>query len=150
PTEAGTQQGSSISPILANMTLDGLQAALEAKFGGKRTAQAKRYKINLIRYADDFIITGISKEILENEVKPLVIQFLKERGLTLSEEKTRVTHVQQGFDFLGWNVCKYKDKLLIKPSKANRQAFIDKIRAIVKEHRASRQAHLIMKLNPVI
>jgi RNA-directed DNA polymerase len=58
-------------------------------------------QINLVRYADDFIITGRTKERLENEVKPLVIEFLKERGLTLSEEKTGITHIEDGFDFLG-------------------------------------------------
>ncbi len=58
-------------------------------------------KINFVRYADDFIVTGVSKELLENEVKPVIIEFLKERGLKLSEEKTLITHITDGFDFLG-------------------------------------------------
>jgi RNA-directed DNA polymerase len=75
-------------------------------------------RINLIRYADDFIITGRTKELLEGEVKPLVEQFLQPRGLELSPKKTVITHVEQGFDFLGQNVRKYPNgKLLIKPSK---------------------------------
>ena len=71
----------------------------------------------MVRYADDFIITSRTKERLENEVKPLVENFLKERGLTLSVEKTKITHIEEGFDFLGWNFRKYDGKLLIKPSK---------------------------------
>ena len=63
-------------------------------------------KVHLVRYADDFIITGRSKEALE-EIKPLVVDFLKERGLTLSEEKTKITHIDDGFDFLGYNIRKY-------------------------------------------
>jgi hypothetical protein len=76
--------------------------------------------VNLIRYADDFIITGRTKELLEGEIKPLVEQFLHERGLELSPAKTVITHVEKGFDFLGQNVRKYPNgKLLIKPSKKN-------------------------------
>ena len=78
--------------------------------------EARKHQVNFVRYADDFIITGKSKELLENEVKPLVENFLKERGLTLSAEKTKATHIEEGFDFLGWNFRKYDGKLLIKPS----------------------------------
>ncbi len=67
PTRAGTPQGGIISPTLANLTLDGLERRLKEKFSGKRTPTRR---VNLIRYADDFIITGTTKEVLENEVKP--------------------------------------------------------------------------------
>lgn len=80
PTDAGTPQGGIISPTLANMTLDKLQAKLEAKFGRKNSRKASENQVNLVRYADDFIITGKSKDVLANEVKPLVEEFLKERG----------------------------------------------------------------------
>ena len=83
----------------------------------------------MIRYADDFVITGISKEVLETEVRPWIEAFLAQRGLRLSPEKTKVTLIDQGFDFLGWNFRKYKGKLLIKPSKKNAQAFYRKVRA---------------------
>ena len=63
--------------------------------------------MHLIRYADDFIMTGSSKELLEQEVKPLVEQFMRERGLELSQEKTIITHIEDGFDFLGQHVRKY-------------------------------------------
>ena len=101
PTEAGTPQGGVVSPVLANMALDGLATLLECHFPRKLIEGVRVYpKVNLVRYADDFIITGRSKEQLENEVWPLVEQFLHDRGLRLSPEKTRITHVSQGFDFL--------------------------------------------------
>ena len=118
-TTAGTPQGGIISPTLANLTLDGLEATLYSRFGRKQSMESNKHQVNFVRYADDFIITGKSKELLENEVKPWVERFLKERGLTLSDEKTKVTHIEEGFDFLGWNFRKYDGKMLIKPSKMN-------------------------------
>ena len=124
PTEAGTPQGGIISPTLANMTLDGLETWLTRHFPREKWTDGKRWcpKVNLVRYADDFIITGDSKELLENEVRPLVEQFLKDRGLTLSADKTRITHINKGFDFLGQNLRKYDGKPLVKPSKKNTHA----------------------------
>jgi RNA-directed DNA polymerase len=109
PTEAGTPQGGIVSPTLANMTLDGLEKLLLKHFPRKKWKDGKKLtpKVNLVRYADDFIITGDSKELLENEVRPLVERFLKERGLALSTDKTRITHIDEGFDFLGQNLRKY-------------------------------------------
>jgi RNA-directed DNA polymerase len=147
PTVAGTPQGGIISPVAANMTLDGLESMLSGSFP---SAKNKGLKMNMVRYADDFIITGHSKEWLENEVKPRVVQFLAERGLVLSPEKTKVTHISEGFDFLGWNIRKYNGKLLIKPSKANVKAHLDKIREIVKANKAISQAKLIVWLNPIV
>jgi len=82
----------------------------------------------------DFIITGRSKELLENEVKPLVETFLAERGLQLSPTKTAITHISEGFDFLGQNVRKYDGKLLIKPSAKNVKAFLNKVRETIREN----------------
>jgi RNA-directed DNA polymerase len=104
----------------------------------------------MVRYADDFIITGKTKELLENEVKPLVEIFLAERGLTLSAEKTRITPIAEGFNFLGWNIRKYDGKLLIKPSKKNIKAFLEDIRATVKANKQAKQENLIRLLNPKI
>jgi RNA-directed DNA polymerase len=150
PTTAGTPQGGILSPTLANVTLDGLEAALRSKFRRTKSMDSKQHQVNLVRYADDFIITGKSKELLENEVKPWVENFLKERGLTLSVEKTKVTHIEEGFDFLGWNFRKYDGKLLIKPSKKNVKAFLGKIRETVKGNKAAKQENLIGLLNPMI
>ncbi len=86
PTELGTPQGGICSPVLANMTLDGLEKELRQRFPKPKTGY--NAKVNLIRFADDFIITGISKQVLEEEVKPLVEQFLQKRGLSLSPQKT--------------------------------------------------------------
>ena len=105
PTEEGTPQGGIISPTLANMTLDGLQGLLAKRFKAINTR--KMYynpKVYLVRYADDFIITCENRETLEYEIKPMVKEFLAVRGLTLSEEKTKITHIDDGFDFLGFNI----------------------------------------------
>ena len=152
PTEAGTPQGGIISPAIANWTLDGLQRQLAIACGQPRWIGGKQVssKINFVRYADDFIVTGPSKEVLENEVRPVIERFLRERGLLLSPEKTQITHISEGFDFLGQNVRKYKGKLLIKPSKKNVQAFLTKIRSIISENRTAKQQNLIGLLNPVI
>jgi RNA-directed DNA polymerase len=156
PTEAGTPQGGIISPTLANLTLDGLEIRLRNRFqavtrtGKYSKDSAAKHQVNMVRYADDFIITSKSRELLENEVKPLVENFLKERGLTLSEEKTKVTHIGEGFDFLGWNFRKYDGKLLIKPSKKNVKAFLKNIRETVKGNKTAKQENLIGLLNPKI
>lgn len=147
PTDAGTPQGGIISPVLANMTLDGLEAMLRGKFP---KAKRPRLKMNMVRYADDFIITGHSKAWLEREVKPAVVEFLTQRGLVLSPEKTKITHINEGFDFLGWNIRKYNGKLLTKPSKANIKAHLDKIREVIKGNKTAKQANLIRLLNPVL
>ena len=99
PTAKGTPQGGIISPTIMNMVLDGLEPILRKKFpkwSGK--------KVNYIRYADDFIVTAASKEVLEHEVIPLVKNFLKPRGLKLSEEKSTIKHIDEGFDFLSQNI----------------------------------------------
>ncbi|CAG5001543.1 hypothetical protein DYBT9275_02687 [Dyadobacter sp. CECT 9275] len=152
PTEEGTPQGGIISPTLANLTLDGLQVLLAEKFR-KRQANLELIvpKINLVRYADDFIITGTSRKQLENEVLPLIKDFLSERGLELSMEKTKITHITEGFDFLGFNIRKYDNgKLLIKPSKDSLKRFSEKVAAIIDANKTSRQDVLIRQLNPVI
>ncbi len=147
PTDAGTPQGGIISPVAANMTLDGLEAMLAEKFPrAKRTG----LKINMVRYADDFIITGNSKQWLQQEVKPAVAEFLAGRGLLLSPEKTKITHIAEGFDFLGWNIRKYNGKFLMKPSKTNVKAHLDQIREIIKANKTAKQANLIGLLNPVL
>jgi RNA-directed DNA polymerase len=148
PTEMGTPQGGLISPVLANLTLDGLQQELHTHFPKPKIGQSPL--VNLVRYADDFIITGRSKEQLEHEVLPLVEAFLHARGLELSKEKTSITHIENGFDLLGQNVRKYNGKLLIKPSKKNVTSFLKKVRAIIKDHKQATAGQLIGLLNPLI
>lgn len=151
PTEEGTPQGGIISPTLANMTLDGIQGLLERAFPRKVVnGKEVNRKVRLVRYADDFIITGDSKEILQDVVKPMLVQFLGERGLSLSEEKTVVTHISEGFDFLGFNVRKYGDTLLTKPSKDRVKKFKAKVKEVIKRNATATQKDLIFTLNPIL
>ena len=144
PTEAGTPQGGIISPTLLTITMRGLEVAV-------KNATKTRDKVNVISYADDFVITGATRDILESHVKPAVIAFLQERGLELSNEKTHLTSIHQGFDFLGFNLRKYDNgKLLIKPSKKNVNAFLNDIRTLIKSNSAMRTENLIRLLNPRI
>jgi RNA-directed DNA polymerase len=149
-TTAGSPQGGIISPALANRTLDGLQGLLHERFGATRQ-QRQRHKVHLVRYADDFIITGTSKALLRDEVQPLVAHFLQERGLELSHEKTSITQVEGGFDFLGQNVRRYGTKLLLKPSRKNVRAFLAKIDDVIQRAGGHLNAgQLIERLNPKI
>jgi RNA-directed DNA polymerase len=151
PTSAGTPQGGIISPTLANLTLDGLERLLKDRFPVRQIRKARHNpKVHLVRYADDFIITGADKTVLEHEVKPLVEQFLRDRGLQLSPEKTCITNIADGFDFLGQNLRKYGGKLLIQPSRKNTLACLDKVRQLIRCHRGLNQLDLIRVLNPVL
>jgi RNA-directed DNA polymerase len=143
PTAEGTPQGGIVSPTAANMALDGLERRLRRRF-------RSHHKVNLVQYADDFIITGASRVLLENEVKPLVEQFIAERGLTLAEEKTRVVHIDDGFDFLGFHVRKYNGTLLIKPAKSSIAAVKEKVRELFLTGRTLPARLLIERSNAVL
>lgn len=149
PTEAGVPQGGICSPVIANLALDGLERMVRTHYPSN-TRRARHAKVNVVKYADDFIITGSSHELLEQEVKPLVEQFLHARGLELSPQKTRITHIEDGFDFLGQHIRKYAGKLIIKPARKNVAAFLGHIREIVKANKQATAGHLIVQLNPVI
>lgn len=146
PTREGTPQGGIISPTLANIALNGLEAVARKAAKG----------VCLVRYADDFIVTGPSKEVLETKVKPAIEAFLKERGLELSTEKTLITHIFDGANFLGQNIRKYlgspkaPEKLLIKPANKSIHAVLTKIRKIIDDNKSVSAATLINLLNPII
>lgn len=156
PTKEGTPQGSVISPTLANMVLDGLEMAIDQAAGVKHWGKiAPKRRINpnhihLVRYADDFLVTCSDRNLLETTIKPAVEAFLKSRGLQLSTEKTTITHIDDGFDFLGQNVRKYHGKLLIKPSKKNVETFLKKVKKAIKERTAAAPIELTQKLAPMI
>lgn len=152
PTDEGAPQGGTISPTLMNMTLDGLERLLQERLPTRQKVNGRTHfnKLNFVRYADDFIITGESPEFLRDKVLPVVKEFLTERGLQLSEEKTVITHIEDGFDFLGKTIRKYNGKLLIKPSKTSVKSFLEKVRSIIKGNKSTKQETLIRKLNPVI
>jgi len=110
----------------------------------------KKACVNLVLYADDFVITASSKELLESQVLPLVAEYLRKRGLELSLEKTKITHLRDGFDFLGQNIRAFGDRTIIQPSKKNIAAFLSKIRKLIKANAAIAPAALVRMLNPKI
>ena len=150
-TTAGTPQGGIISPALANWTLNGLETKLTEYLGAQvGKSKAEKLKVGVIRYADDFVVSGASQGLLDVEIRPWVESFLAVRGLRLSQAKTKIVHIDQGFDFLGWNFRKYEGKLLIKPSKKNVEAFYEKLRKVIGERLMVRQQDLIRLLNPML
>ncbi len=149
PTQAGTPQGGIISPLLANLTLDGLEAVARHAVPG-RIAGSRRSKVNVIRYADDFVITGDSKELLEERVKPAVVAFLAERGLELSEEKTRITRIEDGFDFLGQTLRRQGRKLLIRPSQEAVRSIRRTLAETLRKYRGWFASAMVVKLNAQI
>lgn len=141
PTIKGTPQGGIISPTLANMTLDGLEETVH------KAVPSRRSRVNFIRYADDFIITGKSKRLLVEKVRPAVEKFLSDRGLTLSREKTAITYIRDGFNFLGQNFRKYGNVLRIKPAKEGVLALIRELGTLIRKHVSAPMIALIRKLN---
>lgn len=142
-TTVGSPQGGIASPTIANQVLDRLEAVVTA-------CSEKGNSVQIVRYADDFICTASTKEILEQKVLPVIIEFLKERDLELSLEKTKITHIDEGFDFLGFNLRKYKGKLLIKPSDKGIQKFLEETKQTIKAMRSRKASDLINILNPKI
>lgn len=154
PTAEGSPQGGVISPTYANMVLDGLEPMILDVYWRSRVKKTfsvkyNAHKVHVVRFADDFIVTASDRESLEN-IKQMIEVFLLERGLTLSKEKTVITHIDKGFDFLGWNFRKFKGKLIIKPSHKSMCKITQKISSIIKDNRTAKQEDLIRKLNEVI
>ncbi len=151
PTPNGTPQGGVISPTLANMTLDGILATIAEKYWmnskGKIDKKHKNdKKINFVRYADDFIVTATNRETLL-EIQKLIEEFLITRGLTLSKEKTLITNITDGFNFLGWNFKKRPVKLIIQPSDKSFNKIVRSLSDVIKVNKASPQGMLINLLN---
>lgn len=138
---AGTPQGGVISPLLANLALDGLEAAV------RRVVPARGAKVHVVRYADDFIITGRSRELLEEVVRPAVEGFLAARGLVLSPAKTRLVTIEQGFDFLGCTLRKRRRTLLITPSAPKVRGFARELRRFIMQHVSLPTEDLLRQLN---
>jgi len=149
PTQAGTPQGGIASPVLANLTLDGLEQTARRAVPG-RICGNRRSKVNVIRYADDFVITADSKEILVERVMPAVRDFLAERGLELSEEKTRITRIEDGFDFLSQRHRKYSGKLLIRPTPEALRGIRRLVRETLRRFRGAPVSAMIHRLNAQI
>ena len=143
PTRKGTPQGGIISPTIANMTLDGLEEIIYR-------AVPRRSRVNFIRYADDFIITGKSLRLLEEDIKPMVESFLAERGLSLSPDKTAITYIKNGFTFLGQTFRKHGRVLHITPSKEGVLALVRKVGTLIREHVSAPMPALIKELNQTL
>lgn len=153
-TEAGTPQGGIISPLLANIALHGMEEELGVKYHLDRGNHIlNRNSVGVVKYADDFVIVCKTKEeamSMYGKLKP----YLDKRGLTLAEDKTKVTHITEGFDFLGFNLKQYKTnkgmKLLIKPSLDSIKKAKKTIKEVFTQMRGKPVGDLIRKLNPII
>jgi len=153
PTEEDSPQGGVISPTYANMVLDGLEPMILNVYWRSKTKKTlsvkyNTHKVHVVRFADDFIVTASDRETLE-DIKLMIEEFLKPRGLKMSKEKTVITHINEGFDFLGWNFRKYKGKLIIKPSHKSMCKITKKISEVIKDNRNVKQEDLIQKLNEI-
>ena len=156
-TEQGTPQGGIVSPLLANIALHGMEEALGVEYrGGVSADTIKRTCPVAIRYADDFVVLCHSKE-KAIEARAAVKRFLVQRGLVLSEEKTSIHKLEEGFDFLGFNIRSYPVsdrksgcKTLIKPSKKAVKNFRRKMKELFLSFNGRDVASLIRALNPVI
>ncbi|MFB2896639.1 group II intron reverse transcriptase/maturase [Aerosakkonemataceae cyanobacterium BLCC-F50] len=139
PTEQGTPQGGVISPLLANIGLHGLETYIKST----------NPKLGVVRYADDFIVTARDKASLE-KAQNQIQAWMKQRGLELNSEKTVITPIEDGFDFLGFNLRHYDGTLLIKPSKKKVLAFCKRIGEEIKKLDGATQEKVIAKLNPIL
>jgi len=153
-TDAGTPQGGIISPLLANIALHGMEEELGVRYYCDRgDYKLARNAVGIVKYADDFVIVCKTEEdamSMYDRLKP----YLEKRGLTLAEDKTKVTHIRVGFDFLGFNLRQYKTNngmhLFIKPSKTSVKKARQTIKNVFMQLRGRPVIDLITKLNPII
>lgn len=149
PTEAGAPQGGVISPLLLNIALHGMGTVAgdpDEISGSQRVRQRTPV---FIRYADDFAVLCTSEEEAYR-IKGELAEWLDPRGLTINEDKTQVVHLEEGFNFLGFNVRRYNGKLLIKPSAASVARAKEKVREIVRSSGADSTETMLLRLNPLI
>jgi RNA-directed DNA polymerase len=151
PTDEGVPQGGVISPLLLNVALHGLEEAAGVRYyqTGNYAGQSKPGSPMLVRYADDLIALCHSREQAER-IKQELGGWLALRGLTFNEDKTSIVHLDEGLDFLGFNVRRYSGKLLIKPSKAAIRRIRQKLRAEMRSLRGSNAAGVLRAVNPVV
>jgi len=150
-TEEGTPQGGVVSPVLLNIALHGMEEAAGVSYQKAGTTAGKTSKDSpvLIRYADDLIALCHSRDEA-SQVKARLARWLEPRGLAFNEDKTRIVSLDDGFDFLGYNVRRYRGKLLIKPSKAAVRRIRERLSAEMRSLRGTNATTVISKLNPII
>jgi len=146
-TPRGTPQGGALSPIIANMALDGLEKALGERF-------------RVVRYADDLVVVGKGREDLASQALPALRGFLAERGLRLAPRKTRITSIDEGFDFLGFTFREYEDEgravgtkkgiFLVTPAKAKVQTFKKRLKRTLESLEGRSARAVILRLNPIL
>ena len=151
PTEEGTPQGGVVSPLLLNVALHGLEEAAGVRYRttGTYAGEAMPNSPTLVRYADDMVALCHSQEQAE-QVKARLAEWLAPRGLVFNEDKTKIVHLSEGFDFLGFNVRRYRVKLLIKPSEAAERRLRKRLAAEMRALRGSNAMAILAKLNPII
>jgi RNA-directed DNA polymerase len=151
PTGEGTPQGGVISPLLLNVALHGLEAAAGIRHltTGDRAVRTATTSPVLVRYADDLVVMCHSRD-QAHRVKDKLAAWLAPRGLVFNEAKTRIVRADEGFDFLGFNVRRYGDKLLIKPSKAAQRRLRERLRAEMRALRGANALAVIRKINPIL
>lgn len=165
-SDVGTPQGGVISPLLANIALHGMENRITQLANSLKGDKSKnRTSLTFVRYADDFVCLHPNREVIDR-AKAILIDWLDEIGLELSESKTRISSTADGFNFLGFNIRQYQVgkyhsgkstngeplgyKTLIKPAQEKVKKHYDKIADIISRHNSSPQKVLISKLNPVI
>jgi RNA-directed DNA polymerase len=150
-TEEGTPQGGVVSPVLLNVALHGMEQAAGVRYctTGTNAGRAEMGSPVLIRYADDLVVLCHSRQEAF-EVKARLANWLAPRGLAFNEDKTRVVTLDEGFDFLGFNVRRYGNKPLIKPSKAAVRRIRERLRTELRSLRGTNAQSVIKRLNPII
>jgi RNA-directed DNA polymerase len=151
PTEEGTPQGGVVSPVLLNVALHGMEHAAGVRYhtDGSWAGRPMSDSPVVVRYADDLVALCASREQAQ-EVKARLAEWMEPRGLAFNEDKTRIVHLDDGFDFLSFNVRRYRGKLLIKPSKAALRRHRERLSAEVRALRGTNAAAVIARLNPII
>jgi RNA-directed DNA polymerase len=152
PTDEGTPQGGVISPLLFNVALHGMEDAAGAAYRWnpyRKSEESVPGTPVLVRYADDFVALCDSRELAE-QVKTDLTPWLAVRGLAFNEDKTRVVHLDEGFDFLGFNVRRYGPKLLIKPSKGAVKRIRKRLNDEITALRGANASAVIRTLNPIV
>jgi RNA-directed DNA polymerase len=158
PTDTGTPQGGVMSPLVAHVALDGMERLFDAEDAEGRPQKPTRRKginkgIAVIRYADDFVITAPTREVLETYARPRMVEFLQQRGLVLNEGKTRIIHLKEGFNFLGFQIRTFGSnggKLLTVPQKEKVLKHVRAIRSYLDAHKQTPAVKGIKALNPVL
>lgn len=138
PTENGVPQGGSVSSVICNLTLDGLaDICNDASYTKNNQHVTNDIYIDIIRYADDFIITCDSRTILVREVIPAIEKFLKERSLKLSKDKTRIININEGVTFLGWKIFKKNGNIKCIPTQESKNRLFEKIKVVLNQNSIS-------------